>query len=240
MFLQLKNTLLLVNPLQGDSYVKQIRKRLTYANVVSSIALFLVLGGATAIAAGLAKNSVGTKQLKSNAVTAPKIKNEAVTNNKLKAGSVTETKIANGTITAAKLGENSVTNGKIGESAITTGKLAGEAVTTGKIANDAVTGSKINEGSLSGVLQNLAYVGKTSPSNSLDKVLTVDCGAGKKAIGGFYDAFDFGGEVKISVHSMRRAEISGEAGRGLEFFAYETTADADDWMLSASAACVTS
>jgi hypothetical protein len=54
--------------------VKQIRKRLTYANVMSSIAVFLVLGGATAIAANqLGKNSVGSKQLKKNAVTAAKI-----------------------------------------------------------------------------------------------------------------------------------------------------------------------
>ena len=37
---------------QGDLFVKQIRKRLTYANVMSSIAVFLVLGGATAFAAG--------------------------------------------------------------------------------------------------------------------------------------------------------------------------------------------
>jgi hypothetical protein len=220
--------------------VKQIRKRLTYANVVSSIALFLVLGGATAIAAGLAKNSVGTKQLKSNAVTAAKIKSEAVTNAKLKAGSVTETKIANGTITAAKLGENSVTNGKIGESAVTTGKIAGEAVTTGKIANDAVTGSKVNESTLSGVLQGLTYEGKSSTSNSEPKNLTVDCGAGRKAIGGFYDAFDFGGDVRISVHTMRRVEISGEASRGLQFFAYEAVDDPDNWQIAVSAACVSS
>ena len=60
--------------------MKQIRKRLTYANVMSSIAVFLVLGGATAFAAvHLGKNSVGTKQLKKNAVTAAKIKKDAVT-----------------------------------------------------------------------------------------------------------------------------------------------------------------
>jgi hypothetical protein len=39
--------------------LKQIRKRLTYANVMSSIAVFLILGGATAFAA-LGKNTVGT------------------------------------------------------------------------------------------------------------------------------------------------------------------------------------
>jgi hypothetical protein len=68
--------------------VKQISKRLTYANVMSSIAVFLVLGGATALAAGLAKNSVGSKQLKKNAVTSAKIKNNAVTGAKVKDGSL--------------------------------------------------------------------------------------------------------------------------------------------------------
>jgi hypothetical protein len=64
--------------------VKQIRKRLTYANVMSSIAVFLVLGGATALAAGqLGKNTVGTKQLKKNSVTSAKIKNGAVTGTKV-------------------------------------------------------------------------------------------------------------------------------------------------------------
>jgi hypothetical protein len=66
--------------------VKKIRKRLTYANVMSSIAVFLVLGGATALAAGLAKNSVGSKQLKKNAVTSAKIKDNAVTGAKANEG----------------------------------------------------------------------------------------------------------------------------------------------------------
>jgi hypothetical protein len=69
--------------------VKQIRKRLTYANVMSSIAMFLVIGGATAFAATeLAKNSVGTKQLKKEAVATAKIKKEAITNAKIKKGTI--------------------------------------------------------------------------------------------------------------------------------------------------------
>jgi hypothetical protein len=84
--------------------VKQIRKRLTYANVMSSIAVFLVLGGATAIAAGLAKNSVGTKQLKKNAVTTKKIKNGAVTGAKVKAGSLKASNFAAGQLPAGPQG----------------------------------------------------------------------------------------------------------------------------------------
>ena len=42
--------------------MKQIRQRLTYANVMSSIAVFLVLGGATAFAA----TKIGANELKAN------------------------------------------------------------------------------------------------------------------------------------------------------------------------------
>jgi hypothetical protein len=78
--------------------VKQIRKRLTYSNVMSSIAVFLVLGGATAFAAGLAKNSVGSKQIKKNAVTSAKIKNNAVTTPKIKNGAISGAKINLGSL----------------------------------------------------------------------------------------------------------------------------------------------
>jgi hypothetical protein len=85
--------------------LNQIRKRLTYANVMSSIAVFLLLGGATAFAAGnLGKNTVGTKQLKKNAVTAAKIKNGAVTGAKVKAHSLTASAFAAGQIPAGQPG----------------------------------------------------------------------------------------------------------------------------------------
>jgi hypothetical protein len=76
-------------PTTKEIPVKRVRKRLTYANVMSSIAVFLVLGGGAAFAATkLAKNSVGTKQLKNNAVTTKKIKNNAVTGAKVKESSL--------------------------------------------------------------------------------------------------------------------------------------------------------
>lgn len=82
--------------------MNSIRKRLSYANVMSSIAVFLVIGGATAFAA-LGKNSVGKKQLKANAVTTAKIKKEAVTAKKIKKGAVTTAKIKNGAVTGEKV-----------------------------------------------------------------------------------------------------------------------------------------
>lgn len=73
--------------------MKQIRSRFTYANVMSSLAVFLVLAGATAFAASqLGRNSVGSRQLKPNSVTAAKIKRDAVTTAKLKNNAVTGAK----------------------------------------------------------------------------------------------------------------------------------------------------
>jgi hypothetical protein len=82
--------------------MNQVRKRLTYANVMSSIAVFLILGGATAIAA-LGKKTVGTPQLKANAVTTAKIKRNAVTAKKIKKNAITTAKIKNAAVTGAKV-----------------------------------------------------------------------------------------------------------------------------------------
>jgi hypothetical protein len=114
--------------------VKQIRKRLTYANVMSSIAVFLVLGGATAMAAGLAKNSVGSKQLKKNAVTAAKIKQNAVTTPKVKDGAVTASKLAAGAVGASAIGAGSITGDKLADGAVTGNKIAAGTIGRGNLA----------------------------------------------------------------------------------------------------------
>jgi hypothetical protein len=68
----------------------KIRPRLTYANVVATIALFVAVSGASAFAATqLAKNSVGSRQLKSKAVTTGKIAPGAVNGSKVAKGSLT-------------------------------------------------------------------------------------------------------------------------------------------------------
>jgi hypothetical protein len=78
---------------------RKLRGKLTYANVVATLALFIAIGGASAFAASqLGKNSVGSKQLKKNAVTSAKIKKEAVTAAKVKKGTLTGTQINAGTL----------------------------------------------------------------------------------------------------------------------------------------------
>lgn len=101
------------------------RPKLNYANVIATIALFVALGGA-AVAAGVPKNSVGTKQLKRGAVKA----------GDLRRGSVTSGKIRAGAVTAGKLGPDAVLPGNIGNGTISTGKLSDGAVTLAKLGGD--------------------------------------------------------------------------------------------------------
>jgi hypothetical protein len=94
--------------------LKQVRKRLTYANVMSTIAVFLVLGGATAFAAHqLGRHSVGARQLKANAVSTAKIKKEAVSRKKIKNSAVDTTKIADGTVAGTDINLASTPFGRV-------------------------------------------------------------------------------------------------------------------------------
>ena len=85
---------------------KALRERLTYANVMTALALFLALGGVSYAATQLPKNSVGAKQLKKNAVTGAKIKKQTITAAKVKNGTLTGAQInlaALGTVPTAQL-----------------------------------------------------------------------------------------------------------------------------------------
>ena len=59
--------------------MRRLRGRLTYANVMATIAVFIALGGVSYAALKLPKNSVGTKQIKNGAVTPPKVSPATVT-----------------------------------------------------------------------------------------------------------------------------------------------------------------
>jgi hypothetical protein len=141
--------------------------KLSYSNVIATMALFIALGGA-AVAAGLPRNSVGASQLKRGAVTAAKLKRGAIVSGKLAPKSVIAGKlganavlpgnIGNGAITSAKIGagaviassikNNVVTSNKLNDKAVTTNKLNDKAVTTGKLGNEAVTAPILANGSI--------------------------------------------------------------------------------------------
>jgi hypothetical protein len=92
-----------------DAVMKRISGKLTYANVMATVAVFLALGGAAYAAAKLPKNSVGTKQIKNSAVTAAKIKKGTITGAKVKSGSLTGTQVNAATLGTVPTAQNAST-----------------------------------------------------------------------------------------------------------------------------------
>jgi hypothetical protein len=66
--------------------LSRIRSRLTFANTMSLIAVFIALGGTGYAAVNLPRNSVGNRQIRNNAVTGGKIKNGSLQAGDFKAG----------------------------------------------------------------------------------------------------------------------------------------------------------
>jgi hypothetical protein len=147
--------------------MKRFRPRLTYANVIASLALFVALGG-SAVAAGLAKNSVGPNQLKKGSVTAKAIRKQAVTSGKiapkaivagklgpnavlpgnLGAGIIDASKISAGAVTAEKIKNNVITTAKLNNAAVTSQKISASGVATSNLAEKSVTTAKLNDGAV--------------------------------------------------------------------------------------------
>jgi len=97
--------------------IGKLLDKLTYANVVATIALFGVLTGGAYAALRVPPNSVGSRQLKAKSVTQGKIANGAVTGGKIEAESITGANIkmsALGTVPSAANATNAANANTVG------------------------------------------------------------------------------------------------------------------------------
>jgi hypothetical protein len=95
-----------------------LRRRLSFANVTSFLALFVALSATSYAAIKFPANSVGTKQIKTGAVTKAKIGKRAVDGSKVVPGSLTGTDIAPGSLTGTDIAPHSLTGANIDLSAL--------------------------------------------------------------------------------------------------------------------------
>ncbi len=91
----------------------RVRRHLSYANVMSTIAVFAALGGGAYAAA-----TIGAKDIKRNAVRAKHIKKNQISSRHLKRSAVTNAKIAAGAVATGKLRDGAVTGAKVDESTL--------------------------------------------------------------------------------------------------------------------------
>ncbi len=81
-----------------------IRSHMSFANLVSLMALFVALGGTTYAAVALPKNSVGAKQIKRNGVRAPEINRNAVGASEIRSNAVASGDIADSSVGTSRRG----------------------------------------------------------------------------------------------------------------------------------------
>jgi hypothetical protein len=174
--------------------LKQIRKRLTYANAMSSIAVFLMLGGATAIAAKtvLPKNSVGPKQIKKNAVNGQKIVDGSVTTAELADAAVTLAKLADNSVDGAKLVDGSVSTADLADASVTLAKLAANSVDSSKVVDESLTAADLGPNSVnSSEIATNAVQAPEIANNTIDGGEVVDSGLSDVDVGNASGTFTF-------------------------------------------------
>jgi hypothetical protein len=96
--------------------MERIRRHMSFANVISVMALFVALGGASYAAVTLPKNSVGAKQIKKNGVGASEIKRSAVRTGEVRNGTLRAQDFAAGQLPQGPKGDPGQ-NGAPGEDA---------------------------------------------------------------------------------------------------------------------------
>lgn len=168
--------------------ISSLRKRLTYSNVIASMALFIALGGA-AVAAGLPKNSVGKQQLKRGAVTSKALARNAVTYGKIAPGAVGPGKLGANTVGPGNIGNGAVTSAKIGGGAVIAASIKNGVVTTNKLQNGAVTNAKLGANAVNTANINNGAVTPAKLSNEFGPLLgTLKSGQTLRGV------FDVGGQ----------------------------------------------
>jgi hypothetical protein len=176
--------------------VNRLKQHLTFANVVSCMALFIALGGGVAVAAGkIGNGAVRATNIANEAVTNPKIKRQAVTSGKIKDGNINAVDLGTGSVINSKLAKKAVTNAKLGNESVGTSKLAKKSVTESTIGPEAISNGKLGKESVSAaklstsfylqLLKNVTYVTETSVNDSASaKSVTATCPVGKEVLGG--------------------------------------------------------
>jgi hypothetical protein len=141
----------------------RVRRHVTYANVTSTLAVFLLLAGGTAIAAKrLRANSVSSRVVRDSSLLSPDfadglgasgadVADGSLSAADLAEGSLTGADVADGSLTGADLADGAVGAAQLGPGGIGKGALASNAVESGAIADGTIRGSDVGTDTITGL-----------------------------------------------------------------------------------------
>lgn len=159
------------------------------ALVISCVALFLALTG-SALAVGIAKNSVRSAQIVDGTVRTVDLRDNAVNAQKIAPDSVGSEEIAENAVGSPEVAPDSLTNLDLGESSVTSSEVADQSLSASDLGADSVAASE-----LAGVTvrTNTTKVAKGAAGS-----VSVDCAAGEQVLSGGGQPGHFGTEMTSS------------------------------------------
>jgi hypothetical protein len=180
------------------------------AMIIACVALLLALTG-SAIAAGVAKNSVRSAQivdgtvrtldLRDNAVNAPKIAADAVGAEEIAENAVSSPEVAQDSLTAADLGPASVTSSEVADQSLTANDLGPDSVGSSEVAADAVGSSELAANAVNSSELGTVTIRTSAPqaiANTNSGSVSVDCAPGEQVLSGGGQPGNFGVEMTSS------------------------------------------
>jgi hypothetical protein len=154
----------------------RVRARLSFANVTSSLALFVALGGTAYAQVVLPANSVNERTIRSGAVGSSEIRTGAVGRSEIKTGGVTRSEIRTDGVGANEIRSRAVGGEEIATDAVGADEVAANAVGSAEVADNAIAGSDVADGALEAAdlsaaarsaLTGLAFRAAVSPAGTL-------------------------------------------------------------------------
>jgi hypothetical protein len=123
---------------------RQFRRRLTFANVCSLIALVVALGTGSAYAA----NTIGSEDIIDESIQSVDIKNGQVKNADLAGSAVTSPKIASAAVANSNIAPGAVDSNSVLDESLTSSDLATDSVGATEIADNSIDTGEIVDNSL--------------------------------------------------------------------------------------------
>ena len=131
-----------------ETTLSKLRAHLTYANVMATTAVFMVLGGGAWAASNIPRNSVGPPQIQANAVGASEIASDGVGSKEVAAKAIGGQQIAPQAVGGSDIRAGSISARQIAPDAVGGQELARASVKAEQLAAGAVKSQEIEDGSV--------------------------------------------------------------------------------------------
>ncbi|HEX4692301.1 MAG TPA: hypothetical protein VH276_16515 [Solirubrobacteraceae bacterium] len=186
----------------------RLRRRATFANVTSALALFVALGGTSYAAITLPANSVGSDQIRTGAVGTPEIRTGGVGASEIKTSAVRASEIKTGGVGASEIHTDAVRAKEIKSGSVANDELAADAVTGPKVKDGSLEAADLSDAARSSLAGNAPF---RSAVNTAGTAVAGNATGASRASAGVYTV-DFGKDVSACFYSATLAAVKNGTG----------------------------